>query len=721
MNDSHENLESASADAGATREALPLVYGKRLDDLDVLARSKLLAGLGVRDIGVFLDTLDQVALPRGTTIFREGDAGELMYFVLEGTGRICRGQLHLRRVAPGDHFGELALLGEPARATSVQADTAMRLARLSRSRYRSLSANHPRVALHFTQALAQAVGDELVTMTDSVGLLAHPRSAPRRLEIRIERAGKLLSVATGTLAGTLLPREHEGAPVVGALMNQVAIGLETALVADGRLDPLTLASADGRAVHARSAALVLLEAARRIAPALSMRTSAVLENAQVFAVGGEIDRARFAANLREETARVIAEDLPLREEIWSIDEARAELPEHHAILAVRRETAVPIARCGGTFALGTGPLLPRASEVGRLEIGPHPDGVLVRFPAHDRFLPADPSATETTTPRYDGEMATAARQWLAHLDLGTVGSFDERCVGGRVPELIRVAEGFHEKWIGKIADEILARRGKVRVVAVAGPSSSGKTTFIKRLVVQLLVDGVRPHALSLDDYYRDRALTPDFEVLEALDVELLRRHVRQMLAGAPTTTARYDFIAGKSRPEGGEVIALAPNDVLLVEGIHGLDPELLGPAASPECVFRIFIHPAQTTNLDRASVVTPEDVRLLRRIVRDRHQRNYTAAQTIERWPSVRHGDLVHIFPCLPYADAIFDSSLPYEVSVLKTFAERYLLEVPPAHPAFTTASRLRRLIDDYVAINADHVPPTSVIREFIGGSGFEY
>jgi uridine kinase len=704
-----------------TPDALPLVYGKRLDDLDTLARSKLLAGLGVRDLGVFLDALDQIALPEGTTIFREGETGELMYFVLDGAGRIRRGTLDLRRIAPGDHFGELALLGEPARTTTVQADSAIRLARLSRSRFHSLALNHPRVALHFTEALAKSLGDELIAVTDSVGLLAHQRSAPRRLEVRIDRGADRLMVATGTLAGTLLPRVSDGAPVVAGLLNHLAIGLETALVADGHLQPLTLATAEGRAVYARSATLVVLEAARRIAPALSLRMVAILENARIFAIPPDIDRARFAARLEAEATRLIAEDVPLREEIWSTDEARAELSEHAALLAVRRETAVTIARCGGTHALGTGPLLPKAGELGALRIAPHPDGLLVRLAAHDPFLPADPSATETKTPRYGGEMALAARAWLEHLGLGTVGSFDERCVSGRVPELIRVAEGFHEKWIGKIADEILARRGKVRIVAVTGPSSSGKTTFIKRLVVQLLVDGVRPHAISLDDYYRDREQTHDFEALEALDVDLLRQHVRRLLAGEPTTTAHYDFVAGKSRPEGGPRLALAPDDVLLVEGIHGLDPSLLGDAVPADATFRIFVHPAQSTSLDRASVVTPEDVRLLRRIVRDRHQRNYTAAQTIEQWPSVRRGDLVSIFPRLLNADAIFDSSVPYEVSVLKTFAERYLLEVPRTHPSFATAFRLRRLIDDHVAIHPDHVPPTSVIREFIGGSGFEY
>ena len=173
--------------------------------------------------------------------------------------------------------------------------------------------------------------------------------------------------------------------------------------------------------------------------------------------------------------------------------------------------------------------------------------------------------------------------------------------------------------------------------------------------------------------------------------------------------------------EGGPTLRLGPRDILMMEGIHGLNPALLGGAAAPAQVFRIFIHPMIGLPIDRLSSVAPADVRLLRRIVRDRHGRNWSAAESIERWPSVRDGERLHIFPFLPQADVVFDSSLAYEPSVLKVYADRYLLEVPREHASFTTAYRLRRLIDRFVTIYPDHVPPTSILREFIGGSGFEY
>jgi uridine kinase len=310
----------------------------------------------------------------------------------------------------------------------------------------------------------------------------------------------------------------------------------------------------------------------------------------------------------------------------------------------------------------------------------------------------------------------------------SVGAFNDLCVSGQVSQLIRVAEGFHEKRIGRIADEIALARDRLRIIAIAGPSSSGKTTFIKRLNVQLQVAGLNPVGISLDDYYLDRERTPrdargeyDFEALEALDLPLLQEHVRRLLAGEAVRTARFDFKAGRGSPEGGPAIRLRRGDVLLLEGIHGLNPALLGAIPRGGELFRVFIHPATTLPFDRLHRVSATDVRLLRRIVRDRHARGYSAAENIARWPSVQEGERRHIFPFRGEADAVFDSALVYEPAVLKVYAERYLLEVPGDHPAYGTAWRLRTLIDRFVAIYPDHVPPTSLMREFIGGSGFEY
>ena len=321
------------------------------------------------------------------------------------------------------------------------------------------------------------------------------------------------------------------------------------------------------------------------------------------------------------------------------------------------------------------------------------------------------------------KMARELGSWLGAMGITSVGRFNESCVDGRVDELVRVSEGFHEKNIGRVADAIADRQ--LRVVAIAGPSSSGKTTFIRRLTVQLEVNGLVPLHLSLDDYYVDREKTPrdatgelDFETVEALDHPLLRSNIARLVAGERVRVARYDFPTGKSLREGGEELALGPENVLLVEGLHALNPAV-GGSLPKDTAFRVFVHPATALPLDRLSAVLPDDVRLLRRIVRDRHGRGYTARDTITRWPSVRRGEEKHVFPFAAAADFVFDSSLVYEIAVMRVFAERYLLEVPHDDPAFVTAHRLRQLIDRFVPIYSDHVPRTSILREFIGG-GFD-
>lgn len=718
---------------------LPFTYGKRLDDLDVLARSSLLRGLGIRDVGTFLELLDQVALPHGTAVMREGEGGDQMFFVLEGTGRARRAGLDLHSIGPGDHFGELALLGGRARPVTVEADTTMRLARLSRARYLSLATSHPRVALHFTQALATALSHEVIAYADNVGLLVKPRSVPRRLQVRVALAGDgERLVANGALVGSLFPPEVGTAPIVAGMINRRAVSLDTPVVSDCAIAPLTIASWEGRNVYLRSAALVALEAAHRVAPTLDVRVSAYLENGIV--LGAAVpDRERLAGALEAELRRLVDEDVPLREEMWAVDEARADLQAGGAsdaasLLFAARESTTTLAVCGHSTALAMGPLLTRAGAIGRVSAAAHPLGVLVRFETVGRYLPAaagvpvDPAALEGNCSRFRGEMVASSKRWHDEMALSSVAALARRSVSGRLPELVRVAEGFHEKWIGQIADAIYARKDTLAIIAVAGPTASGKTTFIKRLNVQLMVDGVRPLGLSLDDYYIDRARTPrdedgsyDFEAPGAIDGALFRAHLGRLLAGETVATARYDFVAGKSAPAGGPPLAMSKGSVLLVEGIHGFDPELYRGVVAPERIFRIFVHPARPLPFDRLNVVSPEDVRLLRRLVRDRHQRNYSAAETIARWPSVRRGELLHLYPRVASADAVFDTSLVYELAVLKPLADRYLLEIGPEDPSFTTANRLRHLLDPFVAVGSDHVPPTSVIREFIGGSGFEY
>jgi uridine kinase len=613
------------------------------------------------------------------------------------------------------------------------AETPLVLARLPASRWAALAAEEPALALKIAAAVANSLGEEMDRLTSEMGLLLRGRSLPRAREVRVRIGDELRQVRTGTRIRELLPAEIDGKLVVAGLLGQKPVSLSTPVFSDTAVAPLTVDHWEGRQIYAHSLGLLLLEAARAVAPVLEVRLGPSRGTHQVVHLRGEgpPDRAALAAGLAATMARIAATDAPFRQEHWSVEEASGHFQERGwedaaRLLRIRRQATVRLVSCGEVYALSMGPLLPSTGPIRGFSLSPHEEGLALELGEVDPRRKGN-GARAPTAPR-DVEMVREHQAWLAAMDVTSVGAFNDWCISGQVSQLIRVAEGFHEKRIGWIADQIAAARDRIRIISIAGPSSSGKTTFIKRLKVQLQIDGVNPVGIGLDDYYVDRERTPrdgngdwDFEALEAIDLGLLQEHVRRLLAGETVKAARYEFLTGRSLPEGGPEIALRTGDVLMLEGIHGLDPRLLGEIPAAGELFRIFVHPATTLPFDRLTRVSATDLRLLRRIVRDRHQRGYRAADNILRWPSVQAGEREHIFPFQREADVVFDSSLVYEPAVLKVYAERYLLEVPQSHPAYPTAHRLRYLVDRFVSIYPDHVPPTSLLREFIGGSGFEY
>lgn len=534
------------------------------------------------------------------------------------------------------------------------------------------------------------------------------------------------------LVAERLPPVVEGALVVAGRQGERLLALHARSDGTAALTPLTTRDWEGRDIFRRSAGLVLLEAARQLG--VQLRLGPSITSGRLVVPPDNVDRAVLARDLNARFAALCAAAAPIEEELWSVDQAielfrKQSDPSACLLLEDTLEPVVTLVRCGETWANVTRPLLPNAGFLHDVRVLEHPLGLLLDFgPGIRTTLPkraASTIALELRAPRYGAPMTRSGTQWLKLLGVDSVGSFNRACVQGSVAELIRVSEGFHEKRIAEIADSIKQRDG-LRLVAVAGPSSSGKTTFIKRLLVQLRVNELEPLELSLDDYYLARERQPrdtegnfDFEALDALDVELLRADLATLLAGGSVRPPRYDFQQGCSRAQAGRELRLAERSVLLIEGIHALNPALYGLNRSPS--FNVFIHPATSLAFDRLSCLEPADVRLLRRIVRDRHQRGFAAVETLARWPSVRRAERLHIFPFQEEADAVFDSSLVYEVSVLRVYAERYLREVPRGAPEAPSARRLRELLQLFVPIHPDHVPPTSLLREFIGGSGFSY
>jgi uridine kinase len=319
-----------------------------------------------------------------------------------------------------------------------------------------------------------------------------------------------------------------------------------------------------------------------------------------------------------------------------------------------------------------------------------------------------------------------AKEWDRILDVQHVPDLNKAIKDGRISTLIKIQEAFHEKKIGLIADKIKAAFPQKKLIIVAGPSASGKTTFIKRLGIQIRANGLVPEEISLDNYFVPRDLTPrtpdgecDFECLEALEVKFFTKQISSLLEGKEITLPKYNFKTGK-RALSNKKLKLKPNSVILVEGIHGLNPEL-SRGIEDKYKFKIFVSALTQLFIDNDTRIFTSDSRLMRRIIRDSMFRGYSALETIKRFPKVRQGEDKYIFPYQKNADVFFNSSVIYEQAILKPLLEKHLKNIKSSEKGYYEARRLQRYLDFFLPISAQEVPQTSILREFIGESGFHY
>jgi uridine kinase len=372
-----------------------------------------------------------------------------------------------------------------------------------------------------------------------------------------------------------------------------------------------------------------------------------------------------------------------------------------------------------------GSLVPDTGYLHTFDVVPYYEGILLRIPNREH-----PEELEPVT-RQDKmlEVFREHRSWNRILGINTVGDFNKACAEGHATDLINVSEALQEKSIARIADQIAARNAEgkgVRMVLISGPSSSGKTTFSKRLSVQLMTNGLRPYPISLDDYFVDREHTPrdehgeyDYESLYALDLDFFNAQLQALLRGEEVELPRFNFATGR-RESRGEKLRLDDHMVLILEGIHALNPELT-PQIPDESKFRIYVSALTTILLDNHNYIPTTDNRLLRRIIRDYKYRGYSAEETIRRWPSVRRGEDRWIFPYQENADAMFNSALLFELAVLKDYALPILRGVGSDKPEYSEAYRLQKFLTYFASVQDKDLPPTSLLREFLGGSSFHY
>jgi len=538
--------------------------------------------------------------------------------------------------------------------------------------------------------------------------------------------GHVLSGPRGTSAGEFLRKDYplDAAPLVAAIVNGDLRELTYAIEMESRLAPVTMASADGALIYRRSLTFLVSAAFANLFPENHLTIDHSVSSGGYFCQ--ITDRPPLSndelVSLYQYMRTWVEKDERFRRQEVSLAEATSYFEskgyyDKVKLLSYRQKGYVTLYQLDDYRDYHQGYMVPSTGYLKWFDLVPAGDGFILHYPQRrspSKLLPL---------PQYPKLLAAFRQygQWLARLGIGSVGALNEAIQEGRSREVILVSEALHEQNIAEIARQIAGRGEHARVVLIAGPSSSGKTTFSRRLAVQLLALGLSPFALELDNFFVDREKTPldetgqfDFEALEALDLDLLGKDLSRLIAGEAVQLPKYNFKAGKS--EIGETIQLGSEHIIILEGIHGLDPRLV-PAEVAERAYRIYVSALTQLNLDRHNRVSTTDTRLIRRIVRDTRERGYSAIQTISRWESVTAGEKKYIFPYQENADAMFNSALVYELSSLKPLAEPILRQVPHGTPEYIEAKRLLAFLEWFLPLEMDLIPDNSILREFVGGS----
>lgn len=556
-------------------------------------------------------------------------------------------------------------------------------------------------------------------------LIVHELAPRTTIEICLPD-GRVLSGPRGTQVESFLKSlpEWKKSDFMGAVVNNELRELTYPIEIDSRVKPLTMTDTDGSRIYRRSVTF-LLEAAFDM-----------LFNEGELAVDHSLSSGAFYCEIfgrkqlsKEELKRLEAKmwelvksNLPFERQTVPLSEAVAYFTqkgqlEKVLLLKYRQKDYLVLYRLGEHRDYHHGYMVPSTGYLRYFALELMGDGFALRFPRrHEptRIQPLPDSRKLLDTFHQYGD-------WLARLGIENVGTLNEAIEAKRIRELILVSEALHEQKIADIARNIVAKSDKARIVLIAGPSSSGKTTFSKRLSVQLLAQGISPFPLEMDNYFVTRERTPrdengqyDFESLAALDTELLGQHLEKLTAGEQVQLPRFNFKKGQAEP--GEVVQLKRDQLIILEGIHGLNPNLL-PRIPVDQTFRIYVSCLTQLNLDRQNRISTTDTRLLRRIIRDQRERGYSAYQTIARWESVTRGEKKHIFPYQENASEMFNSALVYEVFAIRNVAEPLLRQVPFGVPEYIEAKRLLTFLDWFLPIETELIPDNSILREFIGGS----
>lgn len=548
------------------------------------------------------------------------------------------------------------------------------------------------------------------------------------IRIRCKNSGTTISMPLGCSVKDVyervqVPMDH--GPVCASVNNKIQ-GLNYRFYNSKDVELLDLTSASGMRTYIHTLFLILAKAVEDTCPGSRLIIGAPLCRGIYceLQLGRKVE-AEDIARLRRRMQEIIDADLPIH---------RIQCPMEEAIQIFRQrgmESKAHLLESQGnlytyyyqleeTIDFFYSCLLTRTGQIHLFDLVPLDEGILLRVPS--RKAPAQLEPLE----RQEKKLAVfhESHRWQQFMGVRNAGDVNTAILSGKASEIINIAEALQERKLHKITDEILAHGSKL--VLIAGPSSSGKTTTSKRIAVQLMACGLHPHTLSTDNYFVNRVDTPldengeyDFECIEAVDTDFFNRQMTALLNGEEVELPRYDFPSGERKFEGNR-LSIGPEDIIILEGNHALNP-LLSRQIPEDKKYRIYVSALTTIALDDHNFVPTDDIRLLRRVLRDYRYRGYTARETIKRFPSVSRGEEKWIFPFQETADATFNSALLYELNVIRTQVMPILEQVDEREPEYREASRLRKFLRYFIPVPAGQVPPTSLLREFAGGSSFKY
>ena len=515
-------------------------------------------------------------------------------------------------------------------------------------------------------------------------------------------------------------------PIVLGYMNRKVYELNSPIYEEGNLELIDFSSDEGNRAYIRTLQFVLIKATLEEFPGANISIQHSLSNGLYCEIRkGEILTKKDLEKIKIKMKKIIEQNMPIKEEYFTKEETIDMIKKHNMKDRIRLLSNLEVEKLklyelDGVYEYFYGPMGESTGIIKEFDLMYYEPGFILRYPTKEEpdKLPAFEDHKKLAN------IFRETEKWGDILDVADVGALNEKVNNGDIIDIIRVAEALHEKKAATIAD-MITNKENIKLILIAGPSSSGKTTFARRLAIQLRVNGLVPIPIGLDDYFVEREKNPkdengeyDFESIHAVDLELFNEHLTRILKGEEVHIPKYNFITGK-REWNGVNVKLPSNGILIVEGIHGLN-NLLTSSIPQENKFKIYISALTQLNLDNHNRIATTDVRKIRRMVRDNRTRGYSAEETLKMWPSIRRGEEKNIFVFQENADIMFNSTLVYELCVLRKFALKELEKIDSSSSVYLEACRLKSILNFFKEVDTSHIPENSILREFIGGSWFK-